>query len=127
MELEFLHFSLEHGCSYCPYDYVEIFDRKSTTAPRIIKRCGYHSAWCVHRSGHSLMVRLITEGSVTNSGFSARYEAVLYRSSNCHPYYSTHMATSAASSKLIPALVSFCSTELPLVIIVVEICHDLRE
>ena len=84
VKLEFLHFSLEHGYSYCPYDYVEIFDGNSILAPRIIIRCGYHSPWCVYSSGHSLMVRLITDDSVVDTGFSARYEAVLNRSSNCH-------------------------------------------
>ena len=70
----------ELGPGYCPYDYMEVFDGNSTSAPRIIKRCGSYYHWCVHSSGRSVMVRLITDNIITLRVFYAHYDLSWVRS-----------------------------------------------
>ena len=75
--LYFHHFNLEGGYN-CPYDYVEVFDRNSSTNSTI-KRCSYQSTWCVYSTSSTVYVRFVTDGSVSRSGFTAHYESVNYR------------------------------------------------
>lgn len=81
--LHFEHFHLEGSHSNCPYDYVQIYDEHYSWHPIIRKRCGYQVSWCVYSNTAVLYVRFITDGSVSYSGFTAYYEQVHERYSNC--------------------------------------------
>eukprot|EP00058_Branchiostoma_floridae_P020568 XP_002606058.1 hypothetical protein BRAFLDRAFT_92077 [Branchiostoma floridae] len=71
--IRFNTFNLEGGGA-CPYDYLEVYDGSSTTAPRLARLCG-SSAPTVFSSGRNAFVVFQTDGSGTRSGFSAYYTA----------------------------------------------------
>ena len=81
--LHFEDFRLEDGGSHCPYDYVQIFDGSLASNPITTKRCAYQDSWCVYSHSNVVTINLITDGSVSHSGFSAYYERVHQTYPNC--------------------------------------------
>lgn len=69
--LQFGLFRLESN-----WDWVQIFDGSSAYSPTIARQDGYQQPWGVCSSGRFLFVQFTTDGSVTDSGFSATYQAV---------------------------------------------------
>ena len=69
--LQFGSFNLESCC-----DWVQIFDGGSEYSSRIARKSGYQPPWGVCSSGRFLFVKFTTDGSVTQSGFSATYRVV---------------------------------------------------
>ncbi|XP_074622583.1 uncharacterized protein LOC141880862 isoform X6 [Acropora palmata] len=59
--------------SYCPYDYVEIFDLVYPLTSIKIKGCGYQSPWCVKSKSHVMHVRFVTDSFSSYRGFTAHY------------------------------------------------------
>ena len=59
--------------SYCPYDYVEIFDLNYPSSSIIVRGCGYQSPWCVKSNSHVVHIRFVTNSIYSYPGFTARY------------------------------------------------------
>ena len=86
--------------SYCPYDYVEIFDLNYPSSFIKVRGCGYQSPWCVKTKSHVMHIRFVTNSIYSYTGFRAQY--AVYRNppagGNClslNPY--------ASSSRIIQA------------------------
>ncbi|XP_067017043.1 CUB and sushi domain-containing protein 3-like isoform X1 [Acropora muricata] len=80
--------------SYCPYDYVEIFDLNYPSSFIKVRGCGYQSPWCVKSKGHVMHIRFVTNSIYSYTGFRAHY--AVYRNppagGNClflNPYDSS--------------------------------------
>ncbi|XP_074622497.1 CUB and sushi domain-containing protein 3-like isoform X4 [Acropora palmata] len=80
--------------SYCPYDYVEIFDLNYPSSFIKVRGCGYQSPWCVKSKSHVVHIRFVTNSIYSYTGFRAHY--VVYRNppagGNClslNPYASS--------------------------------------
>ena len=59
--------------SYCPYDYVEIFDLDYPSTFIKIKGCGYQSPWCVKSKSPFMSIRFVTNSISSYRGFTAHY------------------------------------------------------
>ena len=59
IRMEFYDFHLQYGSSYCPYDYVEIYDRNSPSHPLITRACGQLGGFLFYSSGRFLLVSSI--------------------------------------------------------------------
>ncbi|XP_019619704.1 PREDICTED: dorsal-ventral patterning tolloid-like protein 1, partial [Branchiostoma belcheri] len=85
--IRFSAFSLEDGIN-CGYDSLAIYDGSSTTAPRLARLCG-SSARTISTTGRNAFVVFRTDGSVTESGFSANFTAetggTIVRFLECYP------------------------------------------
>ncbi|XP_044165767.1 uncharacterized protein LOC114963338 isoform X2 [Acropora millepora] len=86
--------------SYCPYDYVEVFDLNYPSSFIKVRGCGYQSPWCVKSKSHVMHIRFVTNSIYSYTGFRAHY--AVYRNppagDNClslNPY--------ASSSRIIQA------------------------
>ena len=91
--------------SYCPYDYVEIFDLNYPSSFKKVRGCGYQSPWCVKTKSHVMHIRFVTDNINSYNGFTANY--TVYRTppagDNClslNPYASSSTIFSAKPSKL---------------------------
>ena len=80
--------------SYCPYDYVEIFDLNYPSSFIKVRGCGYQSPWCVKSRSHVMHIRFVTNSIYSYTGFRAHY--AVYRNppagGNClslNPYDSS--------------------------------------
>ena len=88
--------------SYCPYDYVEIFDLNYPSSS-IVRGCGYQSPWCVKSKSHVVYIRFVTNSMYSYPGFTAHY--AVYRTppagDNClplNPYASSLIMLQSTSS-----------------------------
>ncbi|XP_015749231.1 PREDICTED: cubilin-like, partial [Acropora digitifera] len=86
--------------SYCPYDYVEIFDLNYPSSFIKVRGCGYQSPWCVKSKSHVMHIRFVTNSIYSFTGFTANY--TVYRTppvgDNClslNPYASRSTIFSA--------------------------------
>lgn len=75
VDISFLRFDLEFGSSSCPFDYVEVIDL-SSLANITSKVCGSSLPSNVSSSGNNVLIRLRTDGSVENTGFTLNFNAV---------------------------------------------------
>ena len=86
--------------SYCPYDYVEIFDLNYPSSLIKVRGCGYQSPWCVKSRSHVMHIRFVTNSIYSYTGFRAHY--AVYRNppagGNCLP-----LNPYASSSRIIQA------------------------
>lgn len=83
--LYFSSFHLEYGSSYCPWDFVEIFDGNSEySSSKIVRACGQLAPWTVYSSGRFLLVKFYSDNIIMMPGFSAFYQAVSYSKRNVH-------------------------------------------
>ncbi|KAK2559237.1 Integrin beta-like protein A [Acropora cervicornis] len=90
--------------SYCPYDYVEIFDLNYPSSFITVRGCGYQSPWCVKTKSHVMHIRFVTNNINSYNGFTANY--TVYRTppfgDNClslNPYASSSTVLHATPSK----------------------------
>ncbi|XP_074622474.1 uncharacterized protein LOC141880812 isoform X2 [Acropora palmata] len=86
--------------SYCPYDYVEMFDLNYPSSFVKVRGCGYQSSWCVKSKSHVMHIRFVTNSIYSYRGFTANY--TVYRTppvgDNClslNPYASSSTIFSA--------------------------------
>ena len=79
VRLTFNSFSTEYSAT-CSYDYVQIYDGNSVSAPQITSGSTYLGKWCSTdnpgtitstAADGSLTIKFISDGSVVNSGFDA--------------------------------------------------------
>ena len=89
--------------SYCPYDYVEIFDLNYPSSFIKVRGCGYQSLWCAKSKSHVMHIRFVTDNSYSYTGFTANY--AVYRNppagGNClslNPYASSSKTIQATPS-----------------------------
>ncbi|XP_059179030.1 cubilin-like isoform X2 [Physella acuta] len=74
--LTFDSFVLEADSS-CAYDYLEIRDGSSETAPLLGSRyCGQNTPVNIRSTGNALFVKFVTDDSVQHAGFHATYSMV---------------------------------------------------
>ena len=73
VKLTFSFFDLEGGS--CNFDFVEVYDGDSESAPLIGKWCGTTSPGVVESSKSTMLVRFRTDSSVTKNGFEAAWES----------------------------------------------------
>ena len=71
IELYLYTFNLEYGGSNCPYDYLEIYDGRTSSSPLITRLCGSLPYTYMYSSGRFLFVRFRSDGSVRMPGFAA--------------------------------------------------------
>ena len=91
--------------SYCPYDYVEVFDLNYPSSFIKVRGCGYQSPWCVKSKSQVMHIRFVTNSIYSFTGFTANY--TVYRTppvgDNClslNPYASSSTIFSTTPSKL---------------------------
>ena len=91
--------------SYCPYDYVEIFNLNDPSSSIKVRGCGYQSPWCVKSKSQVMHIRFVTNSIHSYTGFRAHY--AVYRTplagDNClslNPYASSSTIIQATPSKL---------------------------
>ncbi|XP_067017039.1 uncharacterized protein [Acropora muricata] len=93
--------------SYCPYDYVEIFDLVYPLTSIKIRGCGYQSPWCVKSKSHVMLVRFVTDSFSSYRGFTAHYRVYTNppAGGNCLPLNALPMLMSpyASSSRILQA------------------------
>ena len=65
------HLSLDS--TGCQYDYVEIFDGKSATAPKLGRYCGGNMPSPIRSSTNELFLRFISDQTISHTGFVASY------------------------------------------------------
>ncbi|CAH1246219.1 LRP1 [Branchiostoma lanceolatum] len=73
--MEFTSFELE-GSSSCRYDYLEIYDGLSSSAPLLAKLCDDELPKPIQSTGNRVLVQFTSDGSVRKDGFEMRYYAV---------------------------------------------------
>ncbi|KAI8522021.1 hypothetical protein Bbelb_017750 [Branchiostoma belcheri] len=77
--MEFTQFELENPSSStgtCRYDYLEIYDGLSDSAPLLAKLCGDERPKPVQSTGNRVKLVFKSDGSLTKDGFEMRYYAV---------------------------------------------------
>ena len=57
----------------CTTDYVEVFDGLSLTSTSLGKFCGSQLPQTVNATGSSMIVKFVTDSSISSSGFIANY------------------------------------------------------
>ena len=91
--------------SYCPSDYVEIFDLNYPSSSMKVRSCGYLYPWCVKSKSQVMHIRFVTKSIYSYQGFKAHY--AIYRNplagDNClslDPYASSSTILQATPGKL---------------------------
>ena len=73
--LKFQSFEIENHDN-CVYDFLEIRDGDSVTAPLIGAFCGYKMPKDIKSTSNSLWIKFVSDGSVQKAGFSASFMKV---------------------------------------------------
>ncbi|XP_048237900.1 cubilin-like isoform X1 [Haliotis rufescens] len=74
--LTFSAFALEgNSASTCSFDYLEIRDGGTSSAPLLSRSCGSQLPAVQSSSQNQMWIKFKTDGSVTNTGFQATYAA----------------------------------------------------
>ena len=63
------------GLQQCEYDNVTVYDGSDESAPKIDAFCGAILPRVIHSANNSLFVVFKSDGSVTRTGFKAKYTA----------------------------------------------------
>ncbi|XP_069007315.1 cubilin [Embiotoca jacksoni] len=72
LQLSFSDFHLESSSS-CDFDYLEVHDGNSSSAPELVKLCGSQLPANINSSSNQLYIKLRTDSSVSRGGFLASY------------------------------------------------------
>jgi len=59
----------------CVYDYIEIFDGNRSDATNLGRFCGISKPAPIHSSTNELLLKFVSDGCITRSGFVASYTA----------------------------------------------------
>ncbi len=78
VSLRFLEFETEDEC-----DFVFIYDGATTSAPLLAEYSGYGIPYPVTSTGGSMLVHFVTDGSVTDAGWSAVYDTSIIEFDSC--------------------------------------------
>ncbi|KAK2164215.1 hypothetical protein NP493_1426g00021 [Ridgeia piscesae] len=76
VHLHFLSFEVEYNKKGCYYDYLNVYDGDTISAPRLAKLCGDKRPEDILSSNNSLLLVFITDKTKTFGGFVIVYKEI---------------------------------------------------